>query len=145
MRKLLFVFTMILGSISLSFAQTQIDVLGRYYDSGFNSKYWYKGSTSNSNSCDGVYVRYDDGDTKCHSDMYTVVPFVTVQSTGANIGDRVLARYYDSGYNSKYWYLGTITRKSGGEYFVEYDDGDTKWHGNFNTLVLFKPISYYGN
>lgn len=145
MKKLLFAFAIILCSVTLSFSQSQIDVLARYYDSGYNSKYWYMGSTSDSYSCSGIYVIYNDGDRKCHTDMYTVVPYLTIQSTGANIGDRVLGKFYDSGYNSKYWYLGTITKKGGGEFYVEYDDGDSKWHGNYNTLVLFKPVSYYAD
>lgn len=91
----------------------------------------------------GISKNAHDGDTKCHTDMYTIVPFTTVQITGANVGDEVLARYYDSGYNKKYWYKATIARKSNGKFYVEYEDGDAKWHGNFNTLVLFKPLNSF--
>jgi len=129
--------------VQLGIAQSEIDVLARYYDSGSQKKYWYKGTITQQRT-GKVFVRYNDGDTKWHSNFYTVVPFITVQAIGGQVeaGDRVLARYYDSGYKRKYWYLGTITKiDSDGKLFVEYDDGDTKWHGNYNTLVLFKPLS----
>jgi Agenet domain len=136
---MLVVFFTLLASTT-AFTQTEMDVLARYYDNYPNSKYWYQGTVSRQSGSD-YYVEYADGDRKWHTDRGTIVPFISVQQTGANIGDKVLARYYDSGYKSKFWYKGKITRKdSDGKFYVEYEDGDRKWHGNHSTLVLFRTL-----
>ncbi len=135
-----FLFFAFMLSSETIFAQTEIDVLARFSDSYPVSKYWYRGTVTRT-SGGQYYVEYADGDRKWHTNSSTIVPFLTVQQTGANVGDKVLARYYDSGYKSKYWYKAKITQKDGdGKFYVEYDDGDRKWHGNYNTLVLFKTL-----
>ena len=141
MKKLKSVLIILISFFAISLnAQTEIDVLARYYDSYPQSKYWYRGTVTRTEGSK-CYVEYSDGDRKWHSNRATVVPFVSVQYTGAKIGDKVLAKYYDSGYKSKYWYKGTITQQDNdGKFYVEYDDGDRKWHGNHNTLVLFKTM-----
>lgn len=138
--KKVFLITVILTCIvNIGYSQTEFTVLARYWDGPVVTKYWYKGKVSETKG-NKYYVHYEDGDIKwCNGS--DVVRFYTVTSTGAKIGDKVLARYYDSGYKLKYWYLGTIEKKdSDGKYYVRYDDGDTKWHGDFDTLVLLKTL-----
>ena len=125
--------------VNVCYSQTEFAVLAKYWNGPVVSKYWYKGKVSQK-SGDKYYVQYEDGDTKwCKGSE--IVRFYTVAVTGAEVGDRVLARYYDSGYKLKYWYLGKIEKKDGdGKFYVRYNDGDTKWHGDYDTLVLLKTI-----
>lgn len=138
MKKAILIFSIIILSAVFSFAQKP-KILGRYYESGFYSKYWYLGIISETDN-GRYYVIHDDGYAKWYDNRKAIVPFKTVAQTGVNEGDRVLARYYDSGNSSKYWYMATVETVDGERVYVRYDDGDVKWHTDMNTIVKFKTL-----
>lgn len=45
---------------------------------------------------------------------------IEIAQSGPYVGTRVLAQWSDG-----YWYPGTVTGISGGQYFIAYDDGDS--------------------
>ncbi len=118
-----------------------IPVIGGLKDALFrNNKYWYLGTVTQvdfSKKCN-LYVIYDDGDQSwvpC-AWAFPFTPFSGMSKIERDsfLAKPVLARFYDSGRNLKYWYLGTITRIDPNGYFVVYQDKDTKVHTSMDTL-----------
>jgi hypothetical protein len=95
-------------------------------------KYWYVGTISKINSNGVLHINFADGDTEWVEDGNYVLKS---HDSSLYSGDKVLARYYDSGYDKKYWYLGTIDRVTGQGWYVTYNDGDSKFHSDRTTLV----------
>lgn len=121
-------------------------VLARFVNKQTNIilKYWYLGTVT-SVSIDGskVSVKFDDGDkqdVRVSSSM--LQPFISFSTLSSGVqasyqGKKVLARYYDSGYNKKFWYSGYANVvKSGVSVYVIYDDGSQKTHTNLETVAV---------
>lgn len=122
-------------------------VLARFVNKQTNIilKYWYTGTVVSVNSNgDKVTVKFDDGDkqdVRVSSGM--LQPFISFSSLSSDLqascqGKKVLARFYDSGYNKKFWYKGYANIvKAGISVYVIYDDGSKKTHTNLETICVF--------
>lgn len=118
-----------------------IPVIGGLKDALFRTnKYWYLGTITKvdfSKKCN-LFVIYDDGDQSwvpcAWAFPYTPFSGMSKAERDSFLAKPVLARFYDSGRNLKYWYLGTVTRIDPNGYFVVYQDKDTKVHTDLNTL-----------
>ena len=108
-------------------------------------KYWYYGTIiSIAASGDKVTIKYDDGDKQevpVRSER--LQPNITFSSLSTSIqssyqGKKVIARFYDSGYNKKFWYKGYANIvKAGTSVYVVYDDGDKKTHTNLESICVY--------
>ncbi len=99
-----------------------------------------------------VFIEYEDGDkswlTVSGKTISVFQPFSRLNQVEKDsfYTKKVLARYNDSGYQAKFWYRGTITlpdpkdpKRDKTKYKVNYEDGDTKWHNNMDTISAIAP------
>ena len=78
---------------------------------------WYHGKIDK--KCEaGWHIAFDDGDQKCCTPQQIVLDMVP-NAAKVKVGSKVLAQWSDMRF-----YPGTVKTVSGGNYAIQFDDGD---------------------